>query len=91
MLITETFDNLHRIAARSLLESHSDPGVDDTEDASGAYGIYEVHGNANFMRCSEESLDQCQIIMRTPPLSEFEAAKATNASNPNFCLVPMCS
>jgi len=67
MLVTENFDNLHRVAAKSLHE-----GDDEVE-------IKEIHGNAYYMHCSDETQEHSHRLVKAPCISE------------NLTEVPQCS
>lgn len=40
--------------------------------------VYEIHGNANYMHCSDESQPHSQTILEMPSLDEFSAAREAN-------------
>ena len=80
MLVTETFDNLHCVQAKSLEALADDANHEElSEDKKTAFtpNVYELHGNAYHMHCSNEAEECSKILYRVPSIAEFEDARAS--------------
>jgi len=79
MLVTETFDNLHCLEAKSLQALAEDSNCELEEDKRAAFtpNVYELHGNVYSMHCSNESEQCSRKLLRVPSIAEFEDARAS--------------
>ena len=56
----------------------TDPYCHLTEENNVAFTphVYEIHGNVNYMHCSNEDENHSRIFKRAPTIEEFDAARA---------------
>ena len=95
MLVTQNYDDLHTklIKESEIIAQSEDPYhlkssiTDNNRDAFQPH-VYEIHGNMNFMHCSNEDAEHSQTLMRVPSLEEFDQAFA--AAENKFDMVPKC-
>lgn len=102
-LMTQNIDGLHNkeIVNSQILSQAQDPRHNVNDDTRLAFTpwVYEVHGNAAYMHCTNEEEPHSHKMVKAPSLKDFEDAYAAapekrltteDGITHNFCLVPKC-
>jgi NAD-dependent SIR2 family protein deacetylase len=73
-LLTLNIDDLHNREIKSSQILYSNCQLPEETNLAFNPHIYELHGNALYMHCSDESQDHSCILVKAPTLQDFEVA-----------------
>ena len=75
MLMTQNIDDLHNILIKEskVLSTTPDPFMAEEHQGVPAFTPhgYDIHGNVNYMHCSDESEEHSKIFKKVPTLATF--------------------